>query len=775
MSSRFDDAGLVESVVWYMRLADYPRGKNRALVDRLFNGSPPWQEKDIDANGVRTNLNDLSAARYAADARRSMSRALENSEQYFKVGCDYGPDWKKGYYSSTITKEINRVMKRSLKYWETLDSQMALKVLHGIGPVFWYDRDHWCPTSVAIQDVLVPSRTLRSMENLDHFAIYRQWTYEQLYKMTHGEHVDPAWQMDVVDGALKWVKDQQFAFLQSYAQWYAPQNIEEINKEDIGYMGTDAVATVDVWDFYYHSDEGGREGWRRRVLLDTPMSGEIASDVAVMPSKNKYGMDHGKWLYKPSNNRVYADKLSEILHFQFGDATATAPFRYHSVRSLGWLLYPFCHLQNRLRSKFIDHLFENLNQYFRCSTKEDHERLLKLDLHNWGEIPETTQFVKQDERWQINMPLIEMAFTQNRGLMDEAAAQYREGRETERPTERETATAVMARVNAANALVGSLLATMYKSQKFQYLEICRRFCNKKSDDPDIREFRAAVLKAGVPEEALNVDAWDVTPDRVLGSGNKMLEVAMADKLMAIRPLVDPESQKELVSDYVLANSDDPAKAMRLSGIQSVQVSDDTRKAQDMVGSLLNLVPMEPGRGENPLTFIGVLMHALAINVDVTAKTGPNPRMLLGLQNLAGTIQKYIAMLAEDKEQQNKAKEVEKDLGQLMQVVQQMGEAMAKQQQQAQAQGGNGGPDPKDLAKIQGQQLIAQAKAANMVKSHASRTAQKQVQFEQKMNQDAERHRFEMEKQTQQAAIESGLETAKTAAQIRRDGMKSLQE
>ena len=76
---------------------------------------------------------------------------------------------------------------------------MALKVLHGNGPVFWVDRDHWCPSAVAIQDVLIPSRTLRSMENLDHFAVFRQWTYEQLYKMTHGPKVDEGWQMDAVE------------------------------------------------------------------------------------------------------------------------------------------------------------------------------------------------------------------------------------------------------------------------------------------------------------------------------------------------------------------------------------------------------------------------------------------------------------------------------------------------------------------------------------------------------------------------------------------------
>lgn len=785
MSSRFDDASEVEMVVWWMRLADFPRGKNRELIDRLFNGRPPWQEKDVDSNNVRTNLNELSGPRYAADARRSLMRALENSESYFKASLDYGPQHKRAGWSATITKVINRIMKGASRYFETLDSQMALKVLHGIGPVFWVDRDHWCPSSVAIQDVLIPSRTLRSMENLDHFAIYRQFTYEQLYKMTHGPKVDPAWQMDIVNGALKWVKDQQFAFLQSYAQWYAPQTTEEIMKEDMGYMGTDAVATVDVWDFYFHSDEGGREGWRRRIILDTPLPGEIATDRIAMPDKNGYGLDHGHWLYRPSDNRVYADKLSEMLHFQFGDATATAPFRYHSVRSLGWLLYPFCHIQNRLQSKFIDHLFENLNQYFRTSSQEDHERLTKLDLHNWGEIPEGTTFVSQQERWQINQGLVEMAFTRNRSLMDEAAAQYREGRETERATERETATAVMARVNAANALVGSLLATMYKMQKYQYIEIARRFCNKRSIDPDVSKFRAEVLKAGVPEEALNVDCWEITPDRVIGSGNKMLEVAMADKLMAARPLHDPEAQRRILEIYDLANSDDPGLAMMLAGTSQQEQSPSVRKAQDMVGSLLALVQMKPESGENPEEMIVTLMQALVTHVQLATQMPPSPEKLMGLRNLGQMIGQYIDLLGQDKDQRNKAKQYAKELTQLMGGIEKIEQQMAKMQQQAQGNGGQG-PDPKDMVKAQAMAQQAQIKQESMLKSHSARTAQRQVQFEMKQRQEQERHQFEMQrdmdrhqmemaKEAQSAALGNELETAKTASAIRRGGMKSLQE
>ena len=485
-------------------------------------------------------------------------------------------------------------------------------------------------------------------------------------------------------------------------------------------------------------------------------------------------MDHGHWLYKPKDNRIYANKLNEILHFQFGDATATSPFRYHAIRSLGWLLYPFCHLQNRLRSKFLDHLFENLNQYFRSSSQADHERLVKLDLHNFGEIPESTQFVKQDERWQINMPLIELGFAQNKGAMDEAAAQYREGRETQGPTERETATAVMARVNAANALVGSLLANMYKSAKFQYLEIARRFCKINSIDPEVRKFRAEVLKKGVPKEALNVDLWEITPSQVIGAGNKTLEIAMADKLMAARPLHDPEAQRDILEIYDLANTDNPGLASRLTGRDKQDISDSVQKAQLMMGTLMLGVPVLPQRGDNPQEMVETLLHSMATIVQRMEQTGPKPETLLGLQTMAQTVGQYIQIFAQDKQQQNKAKEYEKDLQVLMAQVQRMAQALQKAAQ-AQQQQGNGGLDPKDAAKIQGMQLQAKVKADNMSKSHAMKTAQRQISFEAQERQKEQKHQQELRKETQRANLELGTEAAKTAQQIRRDGIQGLSE
>ena len=187
-----------------------------------------------------------------------------------------------------------------------------------------------------------------------------------------------------------------------------------------------------------------------------------------------------------------------------------APFRYHSVRSLGFLLFAVCHQQNRTRCAFADAVKESLLQYFYLSAG-DRAMAEKIDLHHLGVIPEGVRMVPPGDRWQVNENLVGAMFSQNRQLMAENASAFVQ--DMDNATGKElTATEVMARLNSANALVSSLLSQAYTYQSFQYAEICRRFCDAKSMDPDVQQFRKEVISAGVPEQALDVQYWDIEPE-----------------------------------------------------------------------------------------------------------------------------------------------------------------------------------------------------------------------------------------------------------------------
>lgn len=778
---RWNDAALVESTVWEMRLADLPRGENRALIDRLGNGLPPFTKREQEASRVKTNVNFLEFPELCADARRSYYNAFLKTGTMFNIALDFGPATKRTQWSRILTKELNKILKGSAAYFEFLRSQIAMTVLHGIGPGVWPNADKWCPSASGIEDVMIPSNTLLTMENLPYVAIYKEMTAMELYKETHGYRVDPAWQMDVVDGAITWAQEQVRA-QPGYADIYAPQKVEDRWKQDLGFFGSDAVPTINCWDFYFWSDMDGKDGWRRRMIIDTPCSYEVVGRRKVpikdkrYPAKNSIGADHGHWLYRPDDNRVYAEDLGNIIRFQFGDASAVAPFKYHGVRGLGWLLYAVCHLQNRLRCRVNDAVFEALLQYFRMANEDDRERILKIDLHHLGVIPNGVSFVPPADRWKIDQALVSLGLGQNQERMQKAAAQFREGKDDTNARKEKTATEIMAEVNAANALVGGMLLQAYQYHEFQGREICRRFARKDSKDPDVLKFRNLVMKKGVPEKYIDNDFWEVSVERVMGSGNKTLQIAMAEKIMAVYGSLTPAAQKVALHEYIFANTDDPEKTNVLAPLDEREDTDAKHDAENSVGSLLQGQPVRPKRGESQIDVIETWLTAIGKKIKEVGGRGlPAPFELSGLQNMAANIAARIQILANDKPNAQKAKGYEKALGEVMKVIGAMQKALQKAAQQP--MGGNGA-DPeaaKENVKLRGKMQMDAVKAKNAAVAHAQKTKQRDVQFRAKMEQDKARHQFELGKDAQRAQLEAASKDLLTAAEIRNSGIRAMNE
>ena len=103
---KFTSASLVETVIYQMRFADLPRGTNRALIDRLANGAPPWTKSEQEQAAIKTNVNWLEFPKLAADARRSYYNAFMKPGVYFNVSVEYGAEaTKRRQWSQIIDRD----------------------------------------------------------------------------------------------------------------------------------------------------------------------------------------------------------------------------------------------------------------------------------------------------------------------------------------------------------------------------------------------------------------------------------------------------------------------------------------------------------------------------------------------------------------------------------------------------------------------------------------------------------------------------------------------
>lgn len=772
----FKSASSIETVIWSMKYADLPRSANRARINQLFNGERPFTAAEQAENKIVVNVNFLDSTRIAHDARRQYSQAFLKPGNFFTVKVDKGPVHERTLWGEVITKEINKKLKRSHLYGETLRNVFAQLVLHGVGPVTWANKHDWCPTMHMMGDVLLPSRTLRSFENLPYFAIQRRYTAAELYTQTHGARVDKGWKMDTVRKALKWAAIQGGKATGGIDATWSPEKIAEDIKADTGLYASDQVPTIDCWDFYFKNDAGKEFGWKRRIVLDTPSKSAVGVETKnILDGRDEFLFDPG--------NRNYASRLSEIIHFQFGDGSVVPPFRYHSIRSLGILLYAVCQLQNRLRCKFNDSVFESLLQYFRVANPDDAERLKQIDLIAYGIIPDGLSFVKAEERWAVKENLVATAMNLNRQSMAEQSTSFTQdfGLQPGKQQDK-TATQIAAEVNASNAMVGSMLQEGYSYQTPQYEEICRRFCIPNSRNLDVREFRKACFEQGVPEQYLDATCWIVSTERVIGNGNKTIELAQVNLLMQHIDRYDPDSQRIILRRYTFAACDDPALADELVPFEKNMTTDSVHDAQLAAATLLMGLQMGLKQGVNHGEYAATLIGMMNATVQRILGNGgmATAEEISGLQNIAGQdiegqpiegngAANHISILAMEKANTQVVKQLNDLLGKLMNEV----KAFAQRLQEQQGEQGGDKLAPEDAVKLKGQLVLAETRAELTRQAGEMKLDQKQQQHALKTQQNTEKHELSMAAKIRDTQVNEAATDLKTAGEIRRDGNETL--
>src|SRR5690349_18743627 len=165
---KWDKVGQCEEVVWTMRLVDLPRGSNRAILDKLFNGEPPQTRDEAEQAQNQVNRNFLHGTNMLTQARSQWNNAMMGQAQYFGVTLDSGPTYKRQEWSHSITTNINRQLKRCRPQMEQTRAEGAQVILHGIAPSGFKDRRYPIPKTIPISSLMIPSDTEIDFENLEY-------------------------------------------------------------------------------------------------------------------------------------------------------------------------------------------------------------------------------------------------------------------------------------------------------------------------------------------------------------------------------------------------------------------------------------------------------------------------------------------------------------------------------------------------------------------------------------------------------------------------------
>jgi len=643
------------------------RSANRALVDSLFGGFPSLSDSEAKQWGLQINVNWGEGPILAAQARRQYTNAFERPNRFFRLSIPSMPEEWKTRWQMAIENFINKKMKKSRAYFYVRQYQFASVVSHGIGPTIWEDRENWTPRFVALKDFRVPTDTEVSFRDLPWFAIRDYYTEYRLGKAVFGPDADPGWNKPAVAEILDQLHGMNYSTTTD--TWNQnPERMLQLMKENGGFFDSDAAPTVSLWRFYFrHRDETtGEESWRMRVVVDTQ-----GTNVSVIATEFLYD----------SGDESQASDLSELMFCQFGDLNNEAPFMFHAVRSLGFLLVEPCFWSNVSLCRTLQYLMESFNVWVKVNDPAGEDRAQSVEFFDKCVVPQGVSIVPQNERHQVNGQLIEQVMGRLKQLQGEASSSYTQQADTGTSRE-QTAYETSVKVAQVNAMTSGMLLVAFFLAGFQYREICRRFCLRGSSDPDVKEFQRQMELEGVPAMYLNVDLWEIEPEVPLGSGNPTMEMSQAQQLGAIAPQLSPEAQQKVLHKQVAAITGSAADAQDLVPLNVAPVADNGVKwASSIFGTLMQGVPLPQNEEVSALQQAPPLIGMMAGVVQrIEANTNlATPAEVIGLQTVEQYIGRLIQQIGQSKQNSQIAAKLGHDLGQLSNIVKGFAQRAAEQQ------------------------------------------------------------------------------------------------
>jgi hypothetical protein len=746
-------ADLVASVIQNMKDAEVYRSPQRALINSYFNGNPPWTEQEARDNHILFNFNDKQGCNLLHQARNQLETAFSRRENYYQItlpSCDADErdDWE-----SELTLRINKPLHNSSEWYFTQDECWAGVVLHGTGAKMWPDDQAPIPFFAGIQDLLIPTDSHLSMDNLQCFAFRRKLRPGALFRLTlaRGNNMDPGWDRKAVARLLDEYKDLN-SNPNSYNFTDHPEQAAELWKQQSGgFYDSDICPEIWMWDFYHREEgqNGDEVGWYRKIILDRDCT----------TGRTSLGTEPLAFIY--SKEAPYARDLAQIIHFQFGDGNNVPPFMYHSVRSLAYLTYELVWTLNRLNCQFTQQMFEQLMTWIKIGDPADRAKMSRLLITPpVAAIPDGLTIVPAQERYQPNYQLLELGMASYKQQIGEMSSTYTQQLDPGTQKER-TKFEVQAVLAQTSKLMQSLLSRAYRQEIACYREIARRMALPGTSNFMAKKFQNDCLMAGVPKKWLDFSQWHIEADQVLGSGNRAMEIAEATELYNNRDKFDPQAQRLIDHWWTLAITNDPNKARLIAGLNQLpKVTASVHDANLAFGTLMDGVDMDPPEGLSHVEQVRTLLAMMAQVIQRITQTGNVGTMqeLIGLQAVAKYIAKHLAIMAQDKKNKAAVKKFADDLTQLTNLIKAFGQRLT--QQQAAQNGAQS--DPETMAKIQALMMQEQLKAQGKQAQHAQRLQHNQQKFTQKE-----------QLALAQTVGEEQRKTAQTMADIKRKNLEAI--
>lgn len=585
--------------------ADRANAFNRARIQEMIDGFPPYDQSELDNLGQahRTNLNMLEGAAIIESALQPYNDLTSSVDYIAHVETNEGDPQMRGEWNQIISEEFDRLLRQWHRFEFNNQALAREFVIHGLGVVYFEDDFDWRWKVCGLSDFILPRNTPANEEDVDYAITRRRYTTTQLYKFIEDEEFaqKSGWNIEETKKAIYWATSSRNSAPTSW-EWEELQR--ELKQNDV-YFGR--VRAKEIWVLHF---------WVREF------DGSISHFLTLENGLNQ------DFLYK---NIGRFKSIRNCLHiFTYGIGNGY----YHSIRGLGYKIFPQIQVSNQLRCAVIDATFFSAGAVIQ---PEDSVALDELSFSYMGPftlVPPNIKFVdfKRENISQNILPIVQDLSAQiqnNTGTYQpRAPADQMQAMGRERKTKLE----VQAQLQKESTLSTAAMNLFYIPWDRVLSECFRRATSPALTQLDpggkaAYEFRQRCLKRKIPNSALQ-NIKRVRAVRAVGYGSASARLLALDQVSQLAPQFDEIGRRAAIRDKVAAYVGYAQADRYVPSITSGQANRqpiDRKFAELENGQLQQGIQVQVNPDDIPKTHI--MVHLIAVhNLIAGIKQGTLPAM-----------------------------------------------------------------------------------------------------------------------------------------------------
>lgn len=523
---RIADSSSAQKALRKMMDDDAESSRARAQYQAMFDGQRPYRDEDLveTGQGGRSNLNFDEAGALLEFSMSGYVDLFSNTEEFmrFRLRPNSFPTPQRLEFESRISKNFTGMLRKWPSFFHKFLYCCHHFITDGVSVCYYPDHLDWRWHVAKLGDFFFPRHTLADPGALELAGSVQRYRPSQLYAYIKNpeQASDLGWDVKAVRNAL--VTSVNSSGDRRVMDWEQVQ--ERLKNNDLYF---DCVSNeINIGHLWVREFSGM---WSHYQFLESEPS---------------------NFLYKREDK--YPANRPPFQVFMFGIGSNGF---IHSIRGLGYKIYPHIQVSNRLRNQVVDSAMLSSSVMIQPA---DEQALADLSLTYYGPYAILTPGNKVIERTIPNLsnnalPVISdmSSMLQSKSGQYSSVGMFADDKERTR-FEVEAYVAKMSKLSITS------LNLFYEPFQNLLREVARRVFNP-AYGPDlpggdlIQEFRDRLLEEGVPEEAFGVIDFDrCSVNRAVGGGSPEARQLILNELAREAPSFDDVGRHNLLRDRIAA-------------------------------------------------------------------------------------------------------------------------------------------------------------------------------------------------------------------------------